>query len=1454
QDVLTRRQTNKLTHSQNTFITVSCKLLAGDLPPAVGDAPNTCLALTKSFGDVISAGYFRNDLYLSIESADLEKGGKAIPKNIEVSTCLVTAENGVQDKSISAGCNDDRHTYYRSHVLYHQNSPRLSEHMKVHVPLDLFEAAHIRFEFRHCSSKDRERKLLGFAFLPLADALGACIADGDHELYIYKCDDIRRLDNANEYLFIPWGPKDSLSPATSGPFTRSAKECAHVRTCLVSSKLTQNSDLLSLLKWRENPDSIVEALKRVMRIPGEELVKFLEDVLDALFALFANNDGSTTAHSGLVFKVLIHIFTTLAEPRFRSYELALDTYIESQFSAALVHKGLVSCVEQCAKVVGDVGKRDPIYKCMRVLAWLIKFIIQSRILYTRATGHNEDSDSFRADMFGLYGALNRVLTLESKGPSDESVTAIQEAILLSIPITFPQLIHVLNVINLAKLIKTIINSVFDGNHKIICAKLLVIHETVKCGDIWSDDESRFELLDTVIRQLVLHIVERESLPILRHIIIELRQNGSSRDTEMLSIGALDVMVEHIIDMSEISGNHSTDPDADYLSQFITCFISLLERMSEGDYYQLFEIRSHRQRKELLCHIFAAFHATLNHFPDHWSAMKMTANHVILCSLQELCAIMSRNFLDQSFDPIVWRSFFSLAISFLTQPCLQLESYSVFRQRAVTDRYGDMRVLMGFQLVACWDQLGASKIQFIPALVSPFLEVTLVPEGDLRKATIPIFYDMLDVEFNANGNFKQVECALIDKLDILVNNGAGDPEFRELLSTILNKKLSQAQPLWRDDGQRLIGSLSKLMSLLIDYRSVMSGDGDSVLMCTYALLRFYRDEISAVNRTAIMLRYIEKLSALHIPLGNYAESAFALQLHANLLSWDGSGATGAVEYLKKESLYQQIIDYFDRGSCWEEGVAVCKELAPVYERQYSLDRLSQVLKRHANFLDKILKQLRPENEYFRVGFYGLDFPTFLQNRVFIFRGLELEKIGAFTQRIQSEFPSAQLMTKNVPPDESITESHCQYIQIVAVRPVPDPPHIAKSESTANGSSTAPETALNYYNTNCVRKFIYDRPVQRAPFDPNNEFKSLWIERQCCQIEHQLPGVLRMFEVVATHVTQVSPIEHACETIDNMNQELSKLISSFTSEAKYESISPLSMRLQGILEAAVNGGVAKYMDAFLVPTFIAANSPLSSFIVRLKSGIAHQVRILEGGLTLHGRLAPQAVRPLHQRLVERFQTMRAHIHQSNIDNRPSILSQPLPPIPSHDNTGGGGHPKKSVVMVGAATSAASLSMTTDSLPPIYGQMLGDENIYSVPQDQTVLNLSQGSPRPRSAGFENGGHNARVQRSRSIPRSHPINSGLNTIHGSPANTGPPLPPRSSTLERNHSHTSGSSSSGSDRPALPRRQRKCSNDLEYKLIDIDIESIPSPSALLAAMKRGLDPLDPQHHHNNNNNTSLLD
>ena len=45
--------------------------------------------------------------------------------------------------------------------------------------------------------------------------------------------------------------------------------------------------------------------------------------------------------------------------------------------------------------------------------------------------------------------------------------------------------------------------------------------------------------------------------------------------------------------------------------------------------------------------------------------------------------------------------------------------------------------------------------FFSGMVGPFLEMTLIPEAELRKATIPLFFDLLECEYTAKTNFKQV---------------------------------------------------------------------------------------------------------------------------------------------------------------------------------------------------------------------------------------------------------------------------------------------------------------------------------------------------------------------------------------------------------------------------------------------------------------------------------------------------------------------------------------------------------------------------------------------------------------------------------------------------------------------------------------------------------------------------
>ena len=51
-------------------------------------------------------------------------------------------------------------------------------------------------------------------------------------------------------------------------------------------------------------------------------------------------------------------------------------------------------------------------------------------------------------------------------------------------------------------------------------------------------------------------------------------------------------------------------------------------------------------------------------------------------------------------------------------------------------------------------------------------------------------------------------------------------------------------------------------------------------------------------------------------------------------------------------------------------------------------------------------------------YPLSSLSLLQNKEFIFRGLEYEKLGQFTDRILSEFPGATLLNQTTAPTDNL----------------------------------------------------------------------------------------------------------------------------------------------------------------------------------------------------------------------------------------------------------------------------------------------------------------------------------------------------------------------------------------------------------------------------------------------------
>ncbi|XP_057318557.1 dedicator of cytokinesis protein 3 isoform X2 [Microplitis mediator] len=1393
EQIIKNNKCSPLPGQPNYGIVVSLRVLHGELSQVREEHPhlfkNVCLTRKLGFSDVIMPGDVRNDLYLRLERGEFERGGKSTGKNIEVTMLVLDAEGKPLEGCLFGAAGMEGSSEYQSLVIYHHNSPYWGETVRLAVPIEKFYGSHIRFEFRHCSTREKsDKKLFDFAFVRLMEPDGgATIQDGLHELYIYKCEERAKLDSLS-YLSLPSNAREPNCPGVP-PFTRSPKEAVFVTTLLCSTKLTQNVDLLSLLQWKAHPEKIAEALGRVLRLDGEELVKFLQDILDALFAMFHTEDGNSTAHSGLVFQVLVSIFSHLEDVKFEHFKPVIDAYISGHFAAALVYKGLLSSVQHCADWVTAAEKQEPIMKCFRSLEYIFKFIIQSRLLFARATA-GQYEDSFKRDLYCVFAALNKMLTL-----TYETVLYSQVALLLSISAVFEQLEVVLPALEVAKLTCTMLDSVpREPPPQLLQAKLLAIKNLVT-SILFQDDESRNLLLMTICRHLRIHLARREELrsctDILGEILSFLYKRGCDtnkvnncihHDIEIICISILDVLVQTILIIVNTSGP--------VLGCLVACLIGLLQQLDEYHYARLWEELSHggerKPLKDFLFRVFLVLKDLVRQevFPPDWLVMRMQANNVILKSLQELAQPLAFKFLHGNFDSQLWSTYFNLAVAYLTQPSLQLEHFSEVKREKIVERYGDMRVLMGFQILSMWSHLGERKLEFIPGMVGPFLEVTLVPESELRKATLHIFFDMMECEQLARGSFKSVESELIDKLDILISENKGDDEYRQLFNTMLLDRVQSEDPTWKDSGTAFITSVTRLLERLLDYRSVIQGDEnrDKRMSCTVNLLNFYKNEF---NRKEMYLRYIYKLHDLHLAAENYTEAGFTMKLYADQLSWDSTILPAdhvhpqQAEWQRKELLYYQIIHYFDRGKCWEKGIPLCKELAGLYEtRLYDYAKLSQILKMQAKFLDNILTQLRPEPEYFRVGFYGLSFPLFVRNKLFIYRGLEYERIGAFTQRLQTEFPSAQILTKNSPPDDSIITAEGQYIQICNVKPIPE------EGSLACTVGEIPERVVAFYLVNDVRKFTFDRPLHRGPVDRENEFKSLWIERTTLTTEAKLPGILRWFEVIERRSELLAPVQYACETMQNVETELRRLVAQYTAEP-HRNINPFSMRLQGIIDANVMGGITKYQEAFLTAEFARQNPEMVPHVNKLKNLILDQISVLESGLVLHGQIAPAGVQPLHKRLIERFTQLKqslGNLTRQRTIHQDSIINSPLPPLPINEK-----QRPATLDTVGSRLSHAD----SDGLPE-------DEGFYTR-VDGAPPPIPQREVRPRSVGY--GSTPPRLTHHRTL--SKPLSPKLPLRHSLPTPTdgqdpanmrsswsepgteqAPPLPPRGCTPDKRESN----------------------------------------------------------------------
>ncbi|XP_054910667.1 dedicator of cytokinesis protein 4b isoform X1 [Poeciliopsis prolifica] len=1335
----------------NTGLAVALQLLHGDMDQLRREymglfTRGVCITKKLGFSDIIMPGEMRNDLYMTLEKGEFEKGGKSVARNVEITVNVLDADGQILKGYVAAGSGEPGADEYHSLVLYHNNSPRWAEQIKLPIPVDMFRGSHVRFEFRHCSTKDKgEKKLFGYSFVPLMQEDGRTLPDGTHELIIHKCDENTSLADCSRYLKLPYSkanlPTNSLT-------LKGNKESFWITSFLCSTKLTQNGDMLDLLKWRAHPERINDSLSKLKEIDGSEIVKFLQDTLDTLFGIL---DESSQRYSLKVFDSLVHIINLLQDSKFQHFKPVMDTYIESHFAGALSYRDLIKVLKWYVDRIVEAEHQDHIQQVLKASDYIFKYIIQSRRLFSLATG-GQNEEEFRACILELFMSIRFFLSQESKGISP--VTQTQAVFLRTFPAIYSELLKFFTVRDVAGFVRETLASlptVVQADSPLEAVKLQCISKTVE-SQLYINPESRCILLPVVLRVLHTCLQEQRDLVMCARIfttmlsLIKKEDNGTvepavSEEVELIVESLLEVLLKTILEISnrpQPAGPAMRLQFQDVTGEFVACLLALLRHMSDKHYQKLLQaFNSKDDLRDFLLHVFTVFRILIRPemFPKDWTVMRLVTNNVIITTVLYLSDALRKNFLNDKFDYKVWDSYFYLSVIFINQPCLQLESFSPSKRKKILEKYGDMRVMMGCEIFSMWQNLGEHKLNFIPAMIGPFLEVTLVPQPDLRNVMIPIFHDMMDWEQRRSGNFKQVEAKLIDKLDSLMSEGKGDETYRELFNSIiplfgpypsLLKKIERET--WRESGISLIATVTRLMERLLDYRDCMKlGEVDGKKIgCTVSLLNFYKTEL---NKEEMYIRYIHKLYDLHLKAQNYTEASYTLLLYDELLEWSDRPLREFLNYpmqsewQRKEYLHLTIIQNFDRGKCWENGIILCRELADQYESYYDYRNLSKMRMMEASLYDKIMDQQRLEPEFFRVGFYGKKFPFFLRNKEFVCRGHDYERLEAFQQRMLNEFPHAIAMQHVNQPDQTIYQADAQYLQIYAVTPIPESQDVLQRDGV-------PDNIKSFYKFNHIWKFRYDRPFHKGTKDKENEFKSLWVERTTLTLVQSLPGISRWFEVEKRELVEVSPLENAIEVIENKNLQLRTLITQCQSR-QMQNINPLTMCLNGVIDAAVNGGLARYQEAFFVKDYIMNHPEDGDKIGRLRELMFEQAHILEYGLAVHEKYVPQDMRPLHKKLVDQFHLMKsslgiqefpAYVRASPVpftNGSPRTYRNSVPSIISPD--AGRGVARRSYPAVNRYSSSSLSSQASNEVSNITGQSESSDEVFNMQPSPSTSSLS-------------------------------------------------------------------------------------------------------------------------------------
>ncbi|THH28531.1 hypothetical protein EUX98_g5658 [Antrodiella citrinella] len=543
QDILNGNTKDFEKSSRAEMMAVSIKIFYGDADTIIREntslLQDTPLSLRLGFPDVVFPGDVRNELYIKLWSGDFSSSSTGNARrsvanfargsvsssnnNVQVSVEVRDRLGMVLERAITQCSGEPEMSQFHSMVFQRTSQPTFGELVKVKLPFHGAQQLHLLFTFRHRSTRERSvsrggavdtlEKPFAFGYLPLFPDGRAFLEDGSHTLALYKADRLTQL-TPEQYLQAPaWVPNnvrpDQLTvPVEMQKIAPILRDSLTVRSSLCSTKFTQNSVLLSLLNWEKLADrEVLSKILTMFTFVGEvEIVRFLQDIFDSLFAILTSHINQAGDMDQLVFNALVTVLGIVQDRRFSNFQPVLDVYIESHFNYPSAASRMIRSMNVLLQDPTSNETASSLRAALKVWHYIFKLITRAREMQKQhevemsgveAVEHTEQA--FKRELKDHLAEANRMMATISPA----SIIGTQTIALQHFTSILPELNKVFSVVELVAIATSFANSIVAKKGKIVIFKLIMYLQVVK-SFLFDNTHARSLLVESVFMWIKPH--------------------------------------------------------------------------------------------------------------------------------------------------------------------------------------------------------------------------------------------------------------------------------------------------------------------------------------------------------------------------------------------------------------------------------------------------------------------------------------------------------------------------------------------------------------------------------------------------------------------------------------------------------------------------------------------------------------------------------------------------------------------------------------------------------------------------------------------------------------------------------------------------------------------------------------------------------------------------------------